>query len=145
MDLVLVGGRVIDPGGVTPGDRPVDAALDVRIAGGRVVEIGRGLAGGRRVDVTDLLVVPGLVDLHVHFREPGQEYKEDLTTGTRAAVAGGFTTVCCMPNTVPTNDDRTVTELIVRRSREVGACRVRPIGALTRGLEGKQLADIADM
>jgi len=145
MDLVLVGGRVIDPGGVTPGDRPVDAALDVRIAGGRVVEIGRGLAGGRRVDVTDLLVVPGLVDLHVHFREPGQEYKEDLTTGTRAAVAGGFTTVCCMPNTVPTNDDRTVTELIVRKAREVGACRVRPVGAITRGLEGKLLADIADM
>jgi dihydroorotase len=151
MDLVLVGGRVI----FTPGDAvagtgagAIDGAFDVRIVDGKIAEIGRGLAGSagsRRIDVRDLLVVPGLVDLHVHFREPGQEYKEDLSSGTRSAVAGGFTTVCCMPNTSPTNDDRTVTELIVRRAREVGACKVRPIGAVTRGLEGKALADIADM
>jgi dihydroorotase len=141
MDLILVGGRVITE---TP-DGPVDAALDVRITGGRIVELGRGLRGGREVDVAGLWVVPGLIDLHVHLREPGQEYKEDLTTGTRAAAAGGFTTVCCMPNTVPVNDDRAVTELIVRRAREVGAVRVRPIGAISRGLEGVQLADMADM
>jgi dihydroorotase len=152
MDLVLVGGRVI----FTPGDAAVagsaaggiDGAFDVRVVDGKIAEIGKGLAAHgtqRRIDVRDLLVVPGLVDLHVHFREPGQEYKEDLTSGTRSAVAGGFTTVCCMPNTVPTNDDRTVTELIVRRAREIGACKVRPIGAVTRGLEGKALADIADM
>ena len=141
MDLVLVGGRVItdSPNGL------VDAVLDVRIAGARVVEVGRGLRGGREVSVADLWVVPGLVDLHVHLREPGQEYKEDLATGTRAAAAGGFTTVCCMPNTVPVNDDRAVTELIVRRAREVGAVKVRPIGAISRGLEGELLADIADM
>jgi dihydroorotase len=141
MDLVLVGGRVIteSPGGT------VDAALDVRIKDGRIVEIGRGLRGGREVKVTDLWVVPGLIDLHVHLREPGQEYKEDLVTGTRAAAAGGFTTVCCMPNTIPVNDDRAVTELIVRRAKEVGTVRVRPIGAISRGLEGAQLADIADM
>ena len=127
MDLVLVGGRVIteSPSGA------VDAALDVRIAGGRVVEIGRGLRGGHEVQVPDLWVVPGLVDLHVHLREPGQEYKEDLASGTRAAAAGGFTTVCCMPNTIPVNDDRAVTELIVRRAREVGSARVRPIGAIS--------------
>jgi len=141
MDLVLVGGRVIteSPDGV------VDAALDVRIVGGRVAELGRGLRGGREVAVTDLWVVPGLIDLHVHLREPGQEYKEDLASGTRAAAAGGFTTVCCMPNTVPVNDDRTITELIVRRAREVGSVRVKPIGAISRGLEGVHLADIADM
>src|SRR6476619_1752587 len=140
-DLVLRGGRVFDP----PSARPVDQACDVRIAHGRIVEIGRGLVGGRIIDVRDLWVVPGLIDLHVHLREPGQEYKEDIETGTRAAAAGGFTTVCCMPNTRPVNDQRAVTELIVRRAREAGAVRVRPIGAITHGLEGKALADIAEM
>src|ERR1041384_7563605 len=140
-DLVLRGGRVFDPAAA----RPVDQAGDVRIAHGRIVEIGRGLVGGRILDVKDLWVVPGLIDLHVHLREPGQEYKEDIETGTRAAAAGGFTAICCMPNTRPVNDQRTVTELIVRRAREVGTVRVRPIGAITSGLEGKALADIGDM
>jgi dihydroorotase len=140
-DLVLRGGRVFDPGAA----RPLDQAGDVRIAHGRIVEIGRGLVGGRILDVRDLWIVPGLIDLHVHLREPGQEYKEDIETGTRAAAAGGFTTICCMPNTRPVNDQRTVTELIVRRAREIGAVRVRPIGAITAGLEGKALADIGDM
>ncbi|HEX3476242.1 MAG TPA: dihydroorotase [Kofleriaceae bacterium] len=140
-DLVLRGGRVFDPGAA----RPIDQAGDIRIAHGRIVEIGRGLVGGRIVDVKDLWIVPGLIDLHVHLREPGQEYKEDIETGTRAAAAGGFTTICCMPNTRPVNDQRTVTELIVRRAREVGLVRVRPIGAITAGLEGKALADIGDM
>ncbi|HSK03788.1 MAG TPA: dihydroorotase [Kofleriaceae bacterium] len=145
-DLVLRGGRVfLGPGLGDPGARPADRATDVRIAGGRIVELGRGLSAHRVVDVRDLWVVPGLIDLHVHLREPGQEYKEDIETGTRAAAAGGFTTICCMPNTRPVNDQRTVTELIVRRAREVGAVRVRPIGAITAGLEGKALADIADM
>ena len=140
-DLVLRGGRVFDPGAA----RPIDQAGDIRIAHGRIVEIGRGLVGGRIIDVKDLWIVPGLIDLHVHLREPGQEYKEDIETGTRAAAAGGFTTICCMPNTKPVNDQRTVTELIVRRARELGAVRVRPIGAITQGLEGKALADIGDM
>jgi dihydroorotase len=140
-DLVLRGGRVFDPSA----QRPVDQAADVRITNGRIVEIGRGLVAPRIVDVKDLWIVPGLIDLHVHLREPGQEYKEDIETGTRAAAAGGFTTICCMPNTKPVNDQRAVTELIVRRSREVGSVRVRPIGAITHGLEGKLLADIADM
>src|SRR5688500_4691458 len=140
-DLVLRGGRVFDPAA----PRPMDQVADVRIVNGRIVEIGRGLVGGRIIDVKDRWVVPWLIDLHVHLREPGQEYKEDIETGTRAAAAGGFTTICCMPNTKPVNDQRTVTELIVRRAREVGAVRVRPIGAVTHGLEGKALADIADM
>jgi dihydroorotase len=140
-DLVLRGGRVFDPAAA----RPLDQAGDIRIAHGRIVEIGRGLVGGRIIDVKDLWIVPGLIDLHVHLREPGQEYKEDIETGTRAAAAGGFTTVCCMPNTRPVNDQRTVTELIVRRSRDLRAVRVRPIGAISQGLEGKTLADIGDM
>lgn len=125
--------------------RPVDMVADVRIHSGRIVEVGRGLVAPRIIDVKDLWVVPGLVDLHVHLREPGHEYKEDIETGSRAAAAGGFTTICCMPNTKPVNDQRAVTELIVRRAQEVGRVRVRPIGAITRGLEGAALADIAEM
>src|SRR5437762_2898438 len=140
-DMVLRGGRVFDPAA----SRPLDQTGDVRIAVGRIVEVGQGLTGARVVDVSGLWVVPGLIDLHVHLREPGQEYKEDIETGTRAAAAGGFTTICCMPNTRPVNDQRTVTELIVRRAKEIGAVRVKPIGAITHGLEGKILADIADM
>jgi len=143
-DLVLRGGRVIDLSSARAG-KPTDLSADLRISGGRIVEIGRGLTAGRIVDVADLWVVPGLIDLHVHLREPGQEYKEDIETGTRAAAAGGFTTICCMPNTRPVNDQRIVTEVIVRRAREIGVVRVRPIGAITQGLEGKMLADIADM
>ena len=143
MDLLLRGARVID----RSGSSPVDATSDVRVSDGRVAEIGRGLAAGsaRVVDLGGRIVVPGLVDLHVHFREPGQEYKEDIASGSRAAAAGGFTTVCCMPNTVPTNDCRTVTDLIVRRAREVGLCRVRPVGAISRKLEGTALAEYGEM
>lgn len=140
-DFVLRGGRIFDPAA----QRPVDMVADLRLHGGRIVEIGRGLVAPRIIDVKDLWVVPGLVDLHVHFREPGHEYKEDIDSGSRAAAAGGFTTVCCMPNTKPVNDQRAVTELIVRRAQEVGRVRVRPIGAITRGLEGNALADIAEM
>ena len=143
-DLVLRGGRVF----LGLGDlaaRSAEPATPGPNARGRRVELGGGRAGGRGVDVRDLWIMPGLIDLHVHLREPGQEYKEDIQTGTRAAAAGGFTTICCMPNTRPVNDQRTVTELIVRRAREVGAVRVRPIGAITQGLEGKQLSDVADM
>jgi dihydroorotase len=143
-DLVLKGGRVFQSPPDVAG-RMADQALDVRIAGGKIAELGRGLTGARIVDISGLWVVPGLIDLHVHLREPGQEYKEDIETGTKAAVAGGFTTICCMPNTKPVNDQRSVTDLIVRRAREVGPVRVRPIGAITQGLEGKTLADIADM
>src|SRR3569623_3024552 len=140
LDLVLRGGRVLDPSA----QRPVDLAADVRIQNGRIVESGRGLVAPRIIDGRDLWIVPCLIDLHVHLREPGQEYKEDIETGTRAAAAGGFTTICCMPNTKPVNAQRAVTELIVRRAKEVGCVRVRPIGAITHGLEGKALADIVE-
>ena len=150
MDILLRGGRVIDPSiknSKGPGGA-LDAAADVLIKDGLIAEIGNGLSapsGARLVDVGDLLVVPGLVDIHVHLREPGQEYKEDIASGGASAAAGGFTTVCCMPNTVPTNDCRTVTDLIVRRAREVDGVRVRPVGAATRSLAGAELAEYGEM
>ncbi len=143
--VLLRGGRVIHhpaPGQV------FDQLADVLLADGRVAAVGPGLsapAGAEVHDCKGLLVVPGLVDIHVHFREPGEEYKEDLGSGSRSALAGGFSTVCAMPNTKPTNDNRTVTELIVRRAREMDGVRIRPIGALTKGLAGQELADMADM
>jgi dihydroorotase len=143
MSSVLIrGGRVIDP------KNQLDKPADVLIANGKVAEIGasvRAPADARVIDATGKVVAPGFVDLHVHLREPGQEYKEDIASGSRAAVAGGFTTVCCMPNTQPTNDSRAVTDLIVRRAREVGLCRVRPIGAISKGLAGESMAEMGEM
>jgi dihydroorotase len=142
-DLCLRGGRVIDPA------RSFDAQADVLISGGLIARIEPGMNNlGREVriiDARDCWVVPGLIDLHCHLREPGQEYKEDLATGTAAAAAGGFSAVCAMPNTVPPNDTRAVTELIVRRAREVGAVRVYPIGAITQGLKGEVLAEMGEL
>lgn len=142
MDLVLRGGRVL---GAQQGGAWLDVPADVRIVDGLIAEIGAGLRGGRELDVRGLWVMPGLVDLRAHLREPGAEHEEDLATGSRAAISGGFTTVCAQPDTAPVNDQRTVTEYIVRRAAEVGLCRVRPVGAITRGLAGERLADIADM
>jgi dihydroorotase len=142
MDLLLVGGRVLDP------KARVDRRADVLIQGGVIADIAPGLhppSDAHVVNVRDRLVVPGFVDLHVHLREPGHEYKEDIGSGGRAAAAGGFTTVCCMPNTTPPNDNRSVTDLIVRRAREVGLVRVRPVGAISKGLAGESLAEMAEM
>ncbi|HVR63732.1 MAG TPA: dihydroorotase [Polyangia bacterium] len=144
MDLCLRGGRVIDPA------RNFDATADVLVRDGVVARVGAGIAGGvgggvRVVDVAGCWVLPGLIDLHTHLREPGQEYKEDIATGTRAAAAGGFTAICAMPNTVPPNDTRAVTELVVRRAAEVGVVRVYPIGAITKGLKGESLAEMGEL
>jgi dihydroorotase len=134
--LLIRGGRVLDPGS------GVDRQADVLLQDGRVARIDRGIvAAAQIVDVRDRLVVPGLVDLHAHLREPGETHKEDLASGTQAAAAGGFTTICCMPNTRPPIDSRAVTELILRRAEELGGVRVRPIGAITRGLAGQALCD----
>lgn len=147
--LILRGGRVVDP------SRGLDEEADVVIEDGRITRVGRGAAEGLRGervevrDVTGCWVVPGLVDMHVHFREPGQEYKEDIATGLRAAAAGGFTQVCAMPNTTPVNDTRAITEAIVARGREVasagGATRLHPFGAITKGLDGRDLTEMADL
>jgi dihydroorotase len=144
MDICLRGGRVIDPA------RGFDADADVLLKGGVVSKVAAGLAGGvgagvRIVDARGCWVVPGLIDLHTHLREPGQEYKEDIVTGTRAAAAGGYTAVCAMPNTVPPNDNRSVSELMVRRAAEVGMVRVYPIGAISKGLKGEALAEIGEL
>ena len=139
--LVLKNGRVIDPA------HDFDQVTDVLISDGRIaaIESGASAPGARVVDCTGKIVAPGFVDLHVHFREPGHEYKEDLASGARAAAAGGFTTVCCMPNTNPPNDCRAVTELIVRRAREAAIVRVHPVGAISRGLKGESLAEMGEM
>ena len=141
-DILLRGGRVLDPA------RNVDASADVLLQDGKVARVEPGIAapsGAHIVDVKGKWVVPGLIDMHTHLREPGQEYKETIETGTAAAAAGGFTAVCAMPNTVPPNDNRAVTELIVRRSREVGVVRVYPIGCITLGQKGENLAEMGEL
>ncbi len=141
-DILVRGGRVIDPA------RGVDAQADVLVQDGKVSRIEPAIAVPPEVRVVEAKgrwVVPGLIDIHVHLREPGQEYKENIETGTAAAAAGGFTAVCCMPNTSPPNDNRAVTELIVRRAREVGAVRVYPIGCITQGQKGEVMTEMGEM
>ncbi len=141
MSILIKGGHVIDPG------RFVGTA-DVLIDNGKIAALGKNLSapvGSRTISASGKLVMPGLVDLHVHFREPGFEYKETIQSGSAAAVAGGFTTVCCMPNTSPVNDNQAVTEFILERSRLAGLANVLPIGAITKGSEGKELAEIGDL
>ena len=99
----------------------------------------------REIDASGLHVFPGLIDMHVHLREPGYEYKEDIESGTKAAVKGGFTQICCMPNTDPIADNKVVVSYIKNRAKEVGACKVHPIGAITKGEKGEQLATIGEM
>jgi dihydroorotase len=141
MSLLIRNGRVVDPAGGT------DAVADVWIADGRIHKLGRGLkapAGAEIVDATGKVVCPGFIDMHVHLREPGFEYKETIASGTRAAAAGGFTAVACMANTFPVNDNRAVTDYILARAKVEGVVRVYPIGAVTRNLEGTQLAELAE-
>jgi len=142
MSLLLRGGRVIDPA------NGVDAVQDVLLAEGRVARVGPGLeapAGAEVLDVTGKVVCPGFVDMHVHLREPGFEYKETVATGTRAAAAGGFTAVACMANTHPVNDNGAVTDYILAKAKVEGVVRVYPIGAVTRGLRGEELAELAEL
>jgi dihydroorotase len=122
--------------------------FDVLVQDGRVARVGRDLPAGqaRVVELpSSCVMTPGLIDIHVHLREPGQEHKETIATGTAAAVAGGFTAVACMPNTDPVNDNAAVTQFIVKRAAETAACRVYPIGAVSVGSRGEQLAEIGDL
>ena len=143
MKRLLRGGHVVDPVNGRNG------VFDVLIDGDRIAGIGRDLpvdAGTAVIEIPSALVVcPGLIDMHVHLREPGQEHKETVATGTAAAVAGGFTAVACMPNTDPVNDNAGVTEYILRKATEANLARVYPIGAVSRGQKGEQLADIAEL
>jgi dihydroorotase len=139
--ILIRNGRVLDQ---TNG---VDMAADVLLDGGRVSQVGPSLAadGARVIDATGLVVAPGFVDLHTHLREPGFEYKESIETGTLAAARGGFTTVCCMPNTDPAIDNKGTVEYILRQAASVGAVRVLPIGCVTKGRAGKLLAELGEL
>jgi dihydroorotase len=142
MKRLLKGGRVVDPANGR------DGVFDLLIDDGRVARVGRDLPvdGATVVEVpTSLVICPGLIDMHVHLREPGQEHKETVATGTAAAVAGGFTAVACMPNTSPVNDNAGVTAYILKKAQEAGLARVYPIGAVSRDQKGEQLADIAEL
>src|SRR5579862_5830397 len=127
MALVIKNGRVIDPASGH------DAVGDVLIDGGVIREIGRGLSGTEGFDASGLIVAPGFIDMHVHLREPGFEHAETIETGSHAAAAGGFTSICPMPNTSPVNDNATVTRYITDRSRQFAIVNVYPIGAITKG------------
>ena len=140
---LLRGGHVVDPVNGRNG------VFDLLIEDGRIARVGRDLPRDSADQVVDvpsgLLVCPGLIDMHVHLREPGQEHKETVATGAAAAAAGGFTAVACMPNTTPVNDNAGVTGYILRKAAEANLVRVYPIGAVSRGQQGEQLADIAEL
>lgn len=140
--ILLAGGRVVDP------SRGIDRTLDVLLEDGVVARVDERIAppkGAELFDAAGLVVAPGFVDLHAHLREPGQEHKETIATGTAAAAAGGFTTVCTMANTEPVVDDAPLVAYLVRRIRETARVRVLPIGALSKGLKGQELAEIGSM
>jgi dihydroorotase len=143
MKRLLKGGRVVDP---VAGR---DGMFDVLIQDDRIARVGKDLPVEDGMDVVeipgDLVICPGFIDMHVHLREPGHEHKETIATGAAAAVAGGFTAVACMPNTDPVNDNAGVTRLIIQKAREARLARVYPIGAVSRGQQGEQLADIAEL
>jgi dihydroorotase len=142
--FLLRGGVVIDP------QRGVNERMDLHVENGLIKACGRpgeipSISGVESIDVTGRIVAPGLVDIHVHLREPGEEWKETIATGSTAAVAGGFTAVCCMPNTRPANDSGSVTELILEKARQSNLCQVFPIGAITMGRKGEALAPMLEL
>lgn len=142
MKLLLKNGRVIDPAAGRDGE------FDVLIEDGRIAKIGKSLPvdGARVIDVpAGFIVTPGLIDMHVHLREPGQEHKETIASGSLSAVTGGFTAVACMPNTTPVNDSAGITQFILKRAAEVNLARVYPIGAVSVGSMGDQLTEIGDL
>ncbi|UCE81894.1 MAG: dihydroorotase [Deltaproteobacteria bacterium] len=146
MSKLIRGGRVIDPAS------GLDDLHDILIDGDRIRAIGppgsleeKSDTSFEVIEANDLWVVPGLIDLHTHLREPGEEYKETVLTGSQAAAAGGFTAVCCMPNTKPVNDNSAVTDLILRRAAEADLVRVFPVGAVSQGQKGEMLAEYAEL
>jgi dihydroorotase len=141
MKILIKGGHVLDPA------HGVDGNLDLLIEDGKVARIGKDLQapGAETIDAVGKVVTPGLVDIHVHLRDPGYEYKEDIVSGTRAAVAGGFTSVACMPNTNPVNDNKSVTLYIRRKAVEEGYANVFPVGSVTKGLKGESLSEMGDL
>lgn len=142
MNLLIKGGRVIDP------SQGIDDTLDVVVENGLIKEIGKGLSalvGAETIDASGKYVVPGLIDMHVHLRDPGLEYKEDIVSGTKAAVAGGFTSVCCMPNTKPCIDSEAVVRYIINKAKTEGFCNVFPVGNITYGMNGERMAEMGEL
>lgn len=141
MKILITNGRVLDPA------HGIDEKFDVLIEDNRIAQVGTDIqaADAEKIDAAGCLVVPGLIDIHVHLRDPGFEYKEDIESGTRAAAAGGFTAVACMPNTSPVNDNKATTQYILHKAAQAGHAKVYPVGAITKGLKGESLAELGDM
>lgn len=141
MKLLIKGGRVIDPA------NDINDIMDVLVEDGKIKAVGKDLTGAQAeiIEAAGKLVCPGFIDIHVHLREPGFEYKEDIATGTRAAAAGGFTTVCCMPNTDPVIDNAAVACFIRERARKAGVVNVLPIGSISKRQESKELSEMAEL
>jgi len=145
MKLLLTGARIIDPA------QKINSISDILLEGGKIAKIGADLLQPENsrdaeiIELAGMIVTPGLIDMHTHLREPGQEYKETIATGTRAAVAGGFTSIACMPNTDPVNDNRSITEFIKRKAMEANLANVYPIGNISRNCAGQQLTEFWDL
>ena len=143
MKILIKGGRLIDP------KNDINGPYDILIDGNLIEEVSQGLreveGKTKVIDASGFIVAPGLIDVHCHLREPGYEYKETIKTGTLAAARGGFTTVVCMANTSPVNDNRSVTEFIIEKARSEGSCRVLPCGAVTKGLRSEEMSEIGEM
>jgi dihydroorotase len=156
MTILIRNGRVVDP------SQGIDEVCDILVENGKIKEVVKRRSAQARkktdmsrrmkeapdhevIDAAGMLVLPGLVDMHVHLREPGYEYKETIRTGTLAAVRGGVTSVCCMPNTKPVNDNASVAEFILKKAAQVGSCSVYPIGAITKSQDGEELAEFTMM
>ena len=139
--ILIKNGHIVDPGSGK------DGVLDILVEDGKIREVNRNLKveNARVIDCTGKYVFPGFIDMHTHLREPGEEYKEDISTGLNAALHGGFTTVLAMPNTKPPIDSRGLVEFVIRRSKEEKKSEVFPVGAITKGREGRELAEIGDM
>lgn len=151
MRLLLRGARVVDP------SQPIDGKMDILVENGKIVRVAKNIYKARTqtgadapsnlkiLDLRGKIVVPGLIDMHTHLREPGFEYRETIQTGCEAAAAGGFTAIACMPNTAPVNDNHSVTGSIIRKARECNLCHVYPVAAISRESEGLALAEFWDL
>ncbi len=140
MDVLIHGGRVIDPA------NGLDGIANVLIKDGRIAAVGKEQRkANTEIDASGLIVCPGLVDMHVHLREPGQEWKEDIESGSKAAVAGGVTSMCCMPNTTPRLDHAGVIRQVIERASQIGLCNVYPVAAVTKNIDGKELTEMREL